>query len=87
MRIKDTCITRKPYKSERKSIKKNTYFSARAEAAEKEKAERSREMNKLFDFFMDVTADGTDIPRRLIDIRTSSPKYKGEKVQERLLKF
>lgn len=44
-------------------------------------------MAKIFDHFMLLTAGGTKIPRSLIDIRKFSPKFKGDKGKERLLKF
>ena len=87
MRIKDTMITSKPFRTERKIAKKNTLVSSKAAAAAKEKAERNREMNKLFAFFMQITNEGTKIPRSLIDARQFSPRFKGEKGTERVLKF
>lgn len=87
MKIKDTGITRVPFIPPKIQVKRNTFFAQKADAAMREKAERNREMTKVYNYFMQVTADGTKIPRSMIDIRKFSPRYKGEKGQERLLKF
>jgi hypothetical protein len=87
MKIMDTGITRQPFIPPRRLIKKNTFFSQKAQAAHDEKKQRTREMHKLFGYFMEVTKEGTTVPRSLLEIRQFSPKYKGEKGKERILKF